>query len=154
MGLEDQIKKLAESKVTDPKQFVVDVVVTASKGPKKVVVILDGDEGVNIDDCATLSRELSKDLDEGGFFNDPYSLDVSSPGLDQPLKLKRQFVKNIGRKLKIKLADKIEEGKLEAVTDETVTLIKETGSGKKKESTTININFAQIEKAFVLVSFK
>ena len=154
MELEDQIKQIAEQKLTDPSLFIVEVVVSARKGPKKVLVIVDGDNGVSIDDCAAISRDLSQTFDETGFFEDSYTLEVSTPGLDQPLKLKRQFVKNIGRRLKVKLADKIEEGKLEAVTDETITLISETGSGKKKESKNINIDFSQIEKAFVLVSFK
>ena len=154
MELEDQIKQIAETKLTDPSQFIVDVNISARKGPKKVLVIMDGDQGVNIDDCALLSREISQVLDESPLMDEAYTLEVSTPGLDQPLKLKRQYVKNIGRKLKVKLADKIEEGKLDAVTDEAITLTKETGSGKKKESTTISISFSQIEKAFVLVSFK
>lgn len=154
MGLEDQIKRIAEEKLTDPALFIVDAIVSAKKGPKKVLIIVDGDNGVNIDECATISREVSQTLDESGVFDEAYTLEVSTPGLDQPLKLKRQYVKNIGRKLKVRLADKIEEGKLEAVTDETITLITETGSGKKKETKNINIDFSQIEKAFVLVSFK
>jgi ribosome maturation factor RimP len=154
MGLEEQIKRIAGEKLKDPALFIVDVVISAHKGPKKVLIVLDGDNGVNIDDCAELSRGLSAELEESSLVEDSYTLEVSTPGLDQPLKLKRQFVKNIGRRLKVKLADKIEEGKLEAVTDETITLIKETGTGKKKELTSININFSQIEKAFVLVSFK
>ena len=154
MGIEERIRQLAESMITDPRHFVVDVVVSATKGPKKVLIVLDGDEGVSIDDCAELSRKISKVLDESPLFSDPFNLDVSSPGLDQPLRLHRQYRKNIGRRLKVKLADKIEEGKLEAVTDETITLIRESGSGKKKELTPIEINFSQIDKAFVLVSFK
>lgn len=154
MEAENQIKRIAEQKLTDPSLFIVDVVVSARKGPKKVLVIVDGDNGVNIDDCAALSRDLSQAFDESGFFDDAYTLEVSTPGLDQPLKLKRQYVKNIGRRLKVKLADKIEEGKLEAVTDETITLITEVGAGKKKETKNINIDFSLIEKAFVLVSFK
>ncbi len=145
---------MAERRLADPSLFIVDVVVSARKGPKKLLVIVDGDNGVNIDDCALISRELSNDLDEQNVFDDPYTLEVSTPGLDQPLKLKRQYVKNIGRRLKVKLADKIEEGKLESVNDETITLISESGSGKKKETSTLNIHFSQIEKAFVLVSFK
>ena len=154
MGLEDQIKRIAEEKLTDPTIFIVDVVVSAKKGPKKVLVIVDGDNGVNIDVCAAISRDVSQRLDETGMLDESYTLEVSTPGLDQPLKLKRQYVINIGRKLRVKLADKIEEGKLEAVTDETITLITETGSGKKKETKNIDIDFSQIEKAFVLVSFK
>jgi ribosome maturation factor RimP len=154
MGLEEEIKNIASQKLTDPAQFIVEVVVSARKGPKKLLVVVDGDQGVSIDDCATLSRELSKELDESTLVDESYTLEVSTPGLDQPLKLKRQYVKNIGRRLKVKMADKIEEGKLDTVNDEGITLISETGTGKKKETTSININFAQIEKAFVLVSFK
>jgi len=154
MGPEEKIKTLAEQNISDPKHFIVDVIISAIKGPKKILVILDGDEGVNIEDCAAISRALSKALDESPIFDDPYTLDVSSPGLDQPLKLQRQCVKNIGRRLKVKLADKIEEGKLEAVTEETITLAQETGTAKKKELRSIDINFSQIERAFVLVSFK
>ena len=155
MSLEEEIKKIAESKLSDSRQFIVDVLVSSRKGPKKVLIIVDGDEGVSIDECAEVSRQVSKDLDESPLIDDDsYTLEVYTPGLDQPLKLKRQYVKNIGRKLKVKLPDKIEEGKLEAVTEDAITLVKETGSGKKKESTSIDINFSQIEKAFVLVSFK
>lgn len=159
MTLEQEIKAIAESKLTDSRQFIVDVVVSARKGPKKVLVIVDGDEGVSIDDCAALSRELSKSLDELSLLDDSYMLEVSTPGVDHPLKLKRQYKKNIGRKLKVKTADGVLEGKLESVSDEAITVMQETtpagkGTGKKKEITSIDINFSQIEKAFVLVSFK
>jgi ribosome maturation factor RimP len=154
MQVEEQIKNIAEQKLTDPSHFLVDVVVSAHKGPKKVLVIIDGDNGVSIDDCAEISRSLSAVLDESPLFGDSYTLEVSTPGLDQPLKLKRQYVKNVGRKLKVKLADKIEEGKLEAVGEEGITLSKQIGTGKKKETMNVDINFSQIEKAFVLVSFK
>lgn len=155
MTLEETIKSYAEKAITDSRQFLVDVVVSARKGPKKVLVIVDGDEGVSIDDCARVSRELSKVLDETEFGGDEsYTLEVSTPGLDQPLKLIRQYQKNVGRRLKVKLSDKTEEGKLVDVTQEAVVLEKEIGSGKKKETTKIEINFSQIEKAFVLVSFK
>jgi ribosome maturation factor RimP len=154
MGLEEQIKKVAEERLANDGQFIVDVIVSARKGPKKVLIIMDGDQGVNIDDCADLSRRVSQELEERTFFDEAYTLEVSTPGVDQPLKLKRQYVKNIGRKLKVKLPDKIEEGRLEAVGEEEITLTKEIGSGKKKEQIRIDISFSQIEKAFVLVSFK
>ena len=146
---------IAGSKLTDSRQFVVDVVVTARKGPKKVLVVVDGDEGVSIDDCANLSRELATTLDETALLGEEsYLLEVSTPGLDQPLKLHRQFKKNVGRKLRVKLSEKTEEGTLLNVTEDAITLSREIGSGKKKELINIDINFSQIEKAFVLVSFK
>jgi ribosome maturation factor RimP len=154
MDLAEEIKRIAETKLTDPSQFIVDVVVSARKGPKKVLVIIDGDSGVGIDDCAAISRELSKNLDEMALLDENYMLEVSTPGLDHPLKLKRQYHKNVGRKLKVKLQERIIEGKLESVTEDTITLIEETGSGKKKETKNVDIPFSEIEKAFVLVSFK
>jgi ribosome maturation factor RimP len=154
MGLEDEIKKLAEAKLINPSQFIVDVVVSARKGPKKVLVLVDGDNGVTIDDCAEISRELSQSLDELRDLEDSYLLEVSTPGVDFPLKFQRQYTKNIGRKLRVKMVESTVEGKLEAVTGDTITLLVEEGTGKKKTTKSIDINFSQIEKAFVLVSFK
>ena len=154
MDLGAEIKRVAETKLANSSQFIVDVVVSARTGPKKVLVIIDGDNGITIDDCAEISREIAKTLDETNLLSDPYTLEVSTPGLDHPLKLKRQYKKNIGRKLRVKLPDKTLEGKLEAVSDETITLSQEVGAGKKKEIQNVDIHFIQIEKAFVLVSFK
>ena len=154
MTLEQQIFAIAEGKLTNPGLFIVDVVVSARKGPKKVLVIIDGDNGVNIDDCALMSREVSGTLEELALFEDSYLLEVSTPGVDYPLKLKRQYSKHIGRKLRVKIADKTIEGKLTQIDGETITLEEESGSGKKKQTISTAIDFSQIEKAFVLVSFK
>jgi len=154
MDIVKEIWTKAEAQLTDPGQFVVDVVVSARKGPKKVLVILDGDQGVSIDNCADMSRALSKLLDDAGYFEDNYTLEVSTPGVDHPLKFARQYAKHTGRRLKVKMAERTVEGKLESVTDEGIVLSEETGTGKKKEIITTAITFSQIEKAFVLVSFK
>jgi ribosome maturation factor RimP len=74
--------------------------------------------------------------------------------LDQPLKSKRQYVKNIGRSVKVKMKEKTVEGKLAAVRDEAIELLQQTGSGKKKEEKGVEIPFEEIEKTFVLVSLK
>lgn len=154
MDLVEEIKKIASAKLTNESQFIVDVVVSSKKGPKKVLVLLDGDHGITIDDCADLSRELSKTLDEIKELEESYTLEVSTPGLDQPLVLHRQFKKNIGRGLKVKLQDKILEGELTEVFESKIILTQKIGSGKKAEVHTIEIPFSEIEKAFVLVSFK
>jgi ribosome maturation factor RimP len=153
MDLSEEIRNLAEGKLT-PEQFIVDVIISSKKGPRKVLVIMDGDQGVNIDDCAEVSRHISKQLDEKGLIDDNYLLEVSTPGLDHPLKLKRQYTKNIGRGLKVKLRDKTVEGKLTEVSEDVIVLTEEVGSGKKKELKTSAIPFSEIDKAFVLVSFK
>ncbi|HEY9046162.1 MAG TPA: ribosome maturation factor RimP [Ohtaekwangia sp.] len=154
MDIAAEVKRIAESVLANSSQFIVDVIVSSKHGPKKILVLLDSDGGISIDECADLSRALSKHLDEVTWLEESYMLEVSTPGLDHPLKLQRQYYKNIGRRLKVKIKEKTEEGKLTAVADEKIILEQEAGSGKKKEIKTIEIPFTDIEKAFVLVSFK
>ncbi|HLT75623.1 MAG TPA: hypothetical protein VKZ68_11065 [Ohtaekwangia sp.] len=155
MGLEEEIKRMATDCLAGDHQFLVDVIVTARKGPKKVLVIVDGDYGVSIDDCATISRALGQKLDDSGVLGEEnYMLEVSTPGLDQPLKFRRQYVKNVGRRLKVTAAGAVLEGKLEQVGESGITLVSETGTGKKKETKSHEVAFDAIERAFVLVSFK
>ena len=150
----EEIRKLAEEHLSSS-NFVVEVLVSGKKLPRRVLVIIDGDQGVTIDDCANLSRILSKELDERSFFGDDnYVLEVSTPGLDHPLKLKRQYYKNTGRSLKVVYKNATAEGKLKEVTDDRIVLVQEIGSGKKKETREIEIPFSEIEKTFVMVSFK
>jgi ribosome maturation factor RimP len=153
MDLEAEIRRIAEEKLT-PAQFIVDVLIQAKKIPTKIMVIADGDQGFDIDDCAELSRHLAKFLDEQNLIESNYLLEVSTPGVDQPLKLKRQYYKNIGRGLKVKLKDRIEEGKLTEVTEDKILLSQEIGTGKKKETKVTEVALAEIEKAFVQISFK
>ncbi len=145
---------MAQSLLKDESHFIVDVVASFKGNPGKLLVIVDGDNGIGIDDCADLSRELSKTLDEANLIDKAFNLEVSTPGLDQPLKSKRQYVKNIGRNVRVRLADKTEEGKLTAVTDLAIVLTQTVGSGKKKEEKTVEIPFDKIDKTIVLVSFK
>ena len=154
MDLVEEIRNLAAANLSADK-FVVEVLISGKKIPKRVLVIIDGDHGITIDDCADLSRVLSKTFDERAHFGDDnYLLEVSTPGLDHPLKLKRQFYKNRGRILRVVGRESTLEGKLKEVTDEKIILERETGVGKKKEISESEIFFPDIEKAFVLVSFK
>lgn len=154
MDLSAEIKQLAESKLSDSSHFIVDVLVSAKRGPKKVMVLMDGDNGISIDDCANMSRALSETLDAMPQLEESYTLEVSTPGVDHPLKLNRQYPKNIGRNLRVTWGGQLVEGKLEQVSDLAISLIVVTGKGKKKEEKTVVIPFSEIEKAFVLVSFK
>ncbi|MDQ2658610.1 MAG: ribosome maturation factor RimP [Bacteroidota bacterium] len=154
MELIEEIRTLAEANLS-PDKFLVEVIVSAKKIPGRVLIIIDGDHGVTIDDCADLSRIVSKELDERAYFKgDNYLLEVSTPGLDHPLKLKRQYRKNTGRTLKVVGQEATLEGKLKEVTDEKIVLVQETGTGKKKETREVEIPFSEIDKTFVLVSFK
>jgi ribosome maturation factor RimP len=152
MEAAEEIRKIAEGKLKDSSQFIVDVIVSSKRQPQKVTVVVDGDAGISIDDCADISREVSKALDDSNVLADNYVLEVTTPGVDQPLRLHRQYRKNIGRRLRIKVADKIVEGKLVGVSDSGVTI--EQGDGKKIEKSVAELKFSEIDKSIVLVSFK
>ncbi len=145
---------MAESCLGDKSQFLVDIVISARQGPKKVLVLVDGDNGIGIDDCSEISRKLAVLLDESGLIADQYLLEVSSPGIDQSLKLTRQFKKNVGRNLKIHSKGGVIEGILQQVSEDFIEITQTKGTGKNKETSTIQIPFSEIERAFVLVSFK
>lgn len=153
MDLVEEIKNSALEHLPND-QFIVDVAVSAGKGPKKITVTIDGDNGVGIDDCALLSRVISTKLEELGLDEQIQNLEVTTPGLDKPLMIIRQYVKNIGRRVKIQWLDKTAEGKLVAATQEAVTLHVEKGKGKKMEVTEVVIPHTEIKNTFVLVSFK
>ncbi len=154
MEFAEEIKNIITRKLADPDQFLVDVVVKGHKGPKKVLILIDSDKGITIDDCAILSRELSKEFDDSQLFDDSYMLEVSTPGLDQPLRLTRQYHKNIGRRVRVVIQEQTLEGKLVEVGDEKIKLEQEIGTGKQKETKIVEISFSEIDKTFVLVSFK
>ena len=143
------------SSLKDESYFIVDVIVKGVSGKTKILVLLDSDSGFNIDDCADLSRAISNEMEAEAIMDDPYILEVSSPGLDHPLKLKRQYQKNVGRELKLVLTDNsIVKGKLIEVCENTIKFEKEVKEKKKIGSELVEINFDTIEKANVLVSFK
>lgn len=154
MVLEQQIKQLAEASLKDSAQFIVDIVFSGRKTPMKLLVIVDGDNGISIDDCAYISRMLSESLDQLTGLDEKYMLEVSTPGLDQPLKLERQYKKNVGRKLKVKTKLKTVSGKLTGTSDSGIELEEETGTGKKKEIIKHSFGWTEIEKALVQISFK
>jgi ribosome maturation factor RimP len=156
MEIVEKIKEMAQSHLQDASHFVVDVILSKYK-PYKVTVILDGDKGITIDDCTELSRKLSEELDTLNLISDNYTLEVGTPGLDQPLKLKRQYVKNVGRELKVVKKDKsVVQGLLTNANEDKIVLqvnMKEKGS-KKATQSELEIHFNDIEKALVMVSFK
>ncbi|GHE53968.1 ribosome maturation factor RimP [Roseivirga thermotolerans] len=153
--LTDQIKTLAESHLKDDSYFIVDVISKGVSGKTKILVLLDGDQGVTIDDCAELSRNLAEDIELEDLIDVAYVLEVSSPGLDHPLASLRQFRKNVGRKLRVRLKSGSQiEGNLQVVNEAAIVLAAESKEKKKKVVEEKEISFADIEKANVLVSFK
>lgn len=116
----------------DPEYFLVEVKIRPTNNIK---VFLDGDKGIPIEKCVAYNRQLYKMLEETELFpTDDFSLEVSSPGLDEPLKLIRQYQKNTGRKVEVLLKDGVKtEGLLKAVSETSVEVEETRGKGKKQE---------------------
>lgn len=150
--LKDTIQKLTEELLEDSDLYLVDVRSGTGKR-SKITVLLDSDNGISIDQCAEISRKLSLKLEELDLVDTPYTLEVSSPGLDEPLKIKRQYLKNRGRDLQVTLNDGSQKkGTLKEVTDEGITL--QVFDKKKKEEQTFEIALKDIKKSNIIVSFK
>jgi len=118
-------------------------------------IFLDADSGLGIDKCIKINRALYKIMEEMGMYPDgDFSLEVSSPGLDEPLKLLRQYKKNIGRDVELVMNDDAKkEGKLTAVTEENITIEYTEGKGKKAVVKTDEIPFDTIKQTKVQIKF-
>src|SRR5947207_10364810 len=109
MNIETQIRAV-EQKVmalisSDPEAFLVEVKIRPGNNIK---IYIDADHGISIDKLVQYNRTVYRQIDESGLFpNSDFSLEISSPGLDEPLKLYRQYLKNIGRYVEVLLKDGI-----------------------------------------------
>ena len=155
MELKEQLTKLVEENLPSQDHFLVDIILKGSAQQRKVVVLLDGDNGVSISDCARLSRAIAASLEEDDPFPGQYTLEVSSAGLDHPLSLRRQYLSRMGKALALRLTGGEElEGKLLEVAGEDIIIDKIIKIKKKKTTEVTKVPFTQIEKAMVQVSFK
>ena len=154
MNIEKRVKELVEEKIADkPNLFLVDIKMHSNG---KLMILVDGDNGIGIDDCVAISRHVGFHLEEENVIETAYNLEVSSPGIDTPLTSLRQYTKNIGRSLAIKMVDGTKrEGKLKGITEDAVIIdeiIKE--KGKKAETVESVIPIDKITETKVLISFK
>jgi ribosome maturation factor RimP len=154
MQVEKRVAALVEEKIADrPELFLVEVRMLPNN---KLIIHVDGDEGISIQDCVAISRHVGFHLEEENTIEQAYNLEVSSPGVGEPLKLIRQYNKNIGRTVSIKLKEGLKkEGKLLEVTENNL-LIEESVKEKGKKAVTIqtDVLFNDILETTVLVSFK
>jgi ribosome maturation factor RimP len=142
------IKSLIEDRIEGTSCFVVDIKVDTSNN---IVVELDNDKGISIDDCISVSRAIEHNLDREA---EDFSLQVTSPGADKPLKVWRQYVKNLGRSVEVTLLDgKVETGKMISVTDDGITL-ESIPVKPKAPITKIEISKDQIKQTKIILSFK
>ncbi len=154
MTIEQQVTNLVEEKISDrPELFLVDVKMHVNG---KLMILVDGDQGIGIADCAAISRHVGFHLEENNTIEQAYNLEVSSPGIDFPLKSLRQYQKNIGRNLFLKLTDGSRtEGKLLAADEEGITIEEKIAvKGKKAALAETRLLYNQLDETTVLISFK
>ena len=135
-----------------PTHFLVDIWI---KPTNNIKVFIDADEGIILSLLIEYNRKLYKKLEESGLFPDgDFSLEVSSPGLDEPLKLFRQYKKNVGRYVDVTKTDSSKvEGRLIEATEDGILVETETGKGKKKETRQESILFDDIKSTKIQIKF-
>jgi ribosome maturation factor RimP len=150
---EKVLQLLSESIQEKPSLFLIDLTITDAF---KIIVTLDGDAGVQLQDCIDISRALENNLDRE---EQDFSLEVASVGVGSPLKLVRQYIKNIGRTLIVKLAAETIEAQLVGANDNFITLAwearepKKIGKGKETVQKRQEIPYSDIKEAIVTVTF-
>ncbi|MGK2864513.1 MAG: ribosome maturation factor [Chitinophagaceae bacterium] len=156
MNIEGQIQAL-EKKImalieAEPDIFLVDIKINPTNNVK---LFLDSDNGLSLERLIRYNRRLYKDLEETGFFpGGDFSLEVSSPGLEEPLKIRRQYFKNIGRGVEVIRTDGLKiEGTLLQVGDSAIEVEEEKGKGKKREKVQHSILFDQIKTTTIQIKF-
>lgn len=148
-ALEAKVQQLLEG---HPSHFLVEVRI---KPTNNIKVFIDADEGMPLSELIQYNRKLYKQIEEEGMYPDgDFSLEVSSPGLDEPLKLNRQFKKNLGRYVEILMLDTTKkEGKLVETNEEGIILEIEEGKGKKKTTKQETVLFNDIKSTKIQIKF-
>jgi ribosome maturation factor RimP len=154
MIAKEKIVNLVNEKLQE-NMFLVDVTVSQANA---IHVELDCMDGLTIDQCVEISRHIENQLDRE---EEDFGLEVSSPGIDQYFKVKRQYIRNVGRELLITTQQNEEfNGKLVEAGENGITmelLVKEkSDDGKRKHTVKINrsLDYPEIKKAKVIISFK
>ena len=156
MNIDSQIQAIEQKVMAlidpDPENFLVEVKIRPGNNIK---IFVDSDRGMSIDKLAQYNRRLYRQIEESGLFpNNDFSLEISSPGLDEPLKLRRQYLKNIGRYVEILLKNGIKtEGKLMNATDQEVVIEEEKGNKKKKEIIQHSLSYDDIKTTKIQIKW-
>ena len=154
MTFKEKVKQVVEDALQDkPAVFLIDLTITDSY---KIIIGIDGDKGVVLQDCIDLSRAVEENLDRE---EQDFSLEVASVGVGSPLKLVRQYKKNIGRTLIVKTITENIEAELVEANDLFIILSwkarepKKIGKGKETVQKELQIPYSDIKEAIVTVTF-
>jgi ribosome maturation factor RimP len=151
MALKDQIAELITPALQQAGYFLEDINVVSPGNHRIVTVIVDGESALNLDQVTVASKLVSELVDEAAFMGEmPFTLEVTSPGIDRPLTLPRHFAKNVTRLLKVTKNDgSVVTGRITSNTELDVTLT----VVEKKETKEVVVAFADIKRAVVEIEF-
>lgn len=154
MDIKQKVAELLEELITEQDLFVVDITIGSYNKSTRISISLDGDEGIKIDQCGRISRKLGNKMEELELMAEAYTLEVSSPGLDKPLLLERQYPRNIGRKVKVLTKDsQTFTGELTAVEPTQIKVLDEKKIKNKINTNLVEIPFENIKSTTVIISF-
>jgi ribosome maturation factor RimP len=149
------VRELAQSRLDEFDGFIVDLTISSNNHIK---LLIDSENSIAVSDCISVSRNVEHNLDREV---EDFSLEVSSAGLDQPFKHLRQYKKNEGRQIKVKLNnEKAIEGLLKLVEADQIVVVsrhKERIEGRKAKKwveTENVLKYAEIKETKVIISFK
>ncbi len=152
--MKQEVQQLLQNALDDrPDLFLISMEVSESN---QIRVIIDGDQGVKVQDCIEISRAIEHNLDRE---DQDFSLEVLSAGVSEPLTMVRQYQKNVGRKLKVKSDDQTIEGKLEEANEDQIVLTwkvrepKPVGKGKVTVEKKAQLAYDDIQEAKVMITF-
>jgi ribosome maturation factor RimP len=151
MALKDQISEFLSPALHKAGYFLEDINIVSPGQHRIVTVIVDGESALNLDQVTVASKLVSELLDEASFMGEtPFTLEVTSPGIDRPLTLPRHFAKNADRLLKVTKTDgEVVTGRILSNTEVDVTLT----VTEKKDVKQVTITLADIKRAQVEIEF-
>ena len=149
-AIEYIVKEIVEDKNLFPESDIFIVNIKVSKD-NLIQVFVDKMKGVGIDECATISKEIEKRLNRE---EEDYELQVSSPGIDKPFKVKQQYLKYLNREVSVKtLENEIIQGILQAVNEDEITLKRKVKNKNKTEESEQIIQFSRIKETRIIITF-
>lgn len=151
MALKDQIAELITPALHQAGYFLEDINLVTPGNHRILTVIVDGEIALNLDQVTAASKLVSELIDDAPFMGEtPFTLEVTSPGIDRPLTLPRHFAKNVSRLLKVTKNDgEVITGRISSNTDSDVTL----EVSLKKEIKEVVLPFVEIKRAVVEIEF-
>jgi ribosome maturation factor RimP len=151
LKLVEIISEKVQEKLEGTPYFLVQAKIGAGN---KIMLLLDGDKGIDIDFCAQVNRFLGDYIEEHQLITTAYTIEVGSCGVDEPLIYYRQYPKHIGRTMWVLMNDGKEvKGKITSAANERISIFQVKGKGKSKTEETVEIPFSDIKKAKIVLEF-